>query len=231
MKYFTLILFAATLVCCKQPVAKKEAKDKYFEGFVEFENSWEGKDANFIALSKKTVGIKAITYIGRDGFFSREYIDSNNIIIDKEIYRPDSLKVYFFKPGKDTIRSYDVTRNNSSTLLGIDKQIAFKILNHNVDIINVRKPVKVKAKGLEYYVYSTYYNDVNYSLNPLSYKRYAHNNVEEIFTKSPYITTGYKIVHGDRMTHTSIATRIVPEHVEEWHFEIPKNKIIIERFY
>lgn len=226
MRYLLTILCITTLFSCG-PKTKQGNKSPYFEGFVEFNNSYQGKDTEFVKASQKTYGIKTITYLGADGSFAREYIDANNIIINREVYRPDSLKTYYFKNDSDTIFCSDVTQNISSSIIGIDKQSPLKILGHKVEAVNTKKLVTLKARGLEYYVYTTYYNDINYSINPLTYKHYLRSNVEEIFTRSPYITVGYKAVHGARGTRISMAVRIVPIHVEQWHFEIPKNKIIV----
>lgn len=229
MKYLPLIILITTLISCKPSPAKQEDGKRYFEGFVEFENTYEGLDTQFVSLLKKGHGTKMVTYLGADGSFARENIDANAIILSREIFRPDSAKTYHFKSGTDTVYYSDVARNNNSVFVSLDKQSSFKILNHQVDIISVKRKVHSTDTDQIYYVWSTYFNDVNYPVHPLVYKNYLRNSVEQIFTRSPYITTGYKIMHGNRGTYISLAKKIVPTHVEDWHFEIPKNKIIIER--
>lgn len=228
MKYFTLIFFILPFFSCKQATVEQDGKGKYFEGFVEFNNSCKGQDSQFVISLIKVHGVKTITYLGGDGSFARENIDSNAIITSREIYRPDSAKTYSFKSDSETIFCTSVLRQNSSEMISLQKQPGFTILNHPVDIITIKRPVRSKKTGLEYDIYSTYYNDVTYTINPLTYKKYLRTNIEEIFTKCPHITTGYKIVHGDRATFISFAKRIVPAHVDPLHFEIPKNKVIIE---
>ena len=217
------------IASCGPSPAKQDDSAKYFEGFVEFIDTYEGPDVAYIQALRETYGARTIIYLGADGSFAREYIDSNNVIVAKEIYRPDSLKTYHFKSDSDTIICSAVTRNISSSLVSIDKQSSFKILGHKAEVVTAKRLVEAKAQTLKYYVYTTYYNDVNYAINPLTYKHYLRSSVEDIFTKSPYITVGYKTVHGNRCTRTSIAKRVVVIRIESRQLEKPKNKIIIER--
>lgn len=229
MKYLSLIILITTLISsCKPSKAKEEDKSKYFEGFVEFSNSYEGADTSFVRSLRKLHGGSTVTYLGADGSFAREAVDSSSIIISREIFRPDSAKTYYCRTASDTIICDPTNYVTKSEVVAVDKQSSFKILNHIVDIVSTKRDVRSRITGKSYYVYATYYNDRNYPINPLTYKNYYRNSVEEIFTRSPYITTGYKIVHGDRGICISFAKRIVPGRVDAWHFEIPKNKVIIE---
>ncbi|HWB27295.1 MAG TPA: hypothetical protein VG738_17585 [Chitinophagaceae bacterium] len=228
MKYLTVILLLSTLFSCKQPEQKTESEVKYFEGFVEFQNTYQtGDDSR--APGKKPVAVKTVAYLGKDGFFAREFVDSNNIIINREIYRPDSLKTFYFNNDSDTILAYDVTRNKSSELVSVTKNSGLKILGDKVDIITVKRLVRLIGTDSVYYVFTTYYNDPKYHIQPLTYKCFLRHSVKDVFSSSPFISVGYKTMRNNKITYLSIATRIVQAHVPSWHFEIPRNKIIIEQ--
>lgn len=229
MRYIPLIILIAALSSCKPSPAEQGNASKYFEGFVEFGNSYEGADTSFVSSLKKLHGASTKTYLGADGSFAREAIDSNSIIISREIFRPDSARTYYCKAASDTVISSAVNYRTKSAIVSVQKQSAFKILNHVVDIVNTKRYIYSRITGQNYYVYATYYNDINYPINPLTYKNYYRNSVEEIFARSPYISTGYKIVHGDRGIYISLAKNIVRTHIDAWHFEIPKNKIIVDK--
>lgn len=225
IKYLTLILFAAALSCCKQPAQKQDGKGKYFEGFVEFDLSLKITNPVMLAELKDIYGKKCFTYINKEGFFSREYVDSNNIILRREIYRPDSLRFYYIVANSDTIYFADMTRQDGSDFVGMKEDSSFKILNHRVQAVCAKT---ILAGGK--YGYSTYYNDVNYLLNPNVYKNVVPGGVEAMFSRSPHLTTGYRLtMEGNSVT--GVAERIIQTYVDAIHFEIPKNKTIIERFY
>lgn len=224
IKYLTLIWFAATLCCCKQPGLKHEIKSKYFEGFVEFSNSYDGTDTAHSSRLKEMFGVGCFTYLGKGGFFSREFTDSNNIILRREVYRPDSLKFYYIFNDSDTIYTTNVTKEDNSVFLGIRKDTSFKILNHDVEAVAAKIYF---SSGSE--VLTTYYNDINYPIDPFVYKNASIGKIEEMFNHAPYLTTGYRIQFGKRVTFLSVAKKIVSTHVAALHFEIPKNKTIIEQ--
>jgi hypothetical protein len=225
VKYLLPILGIATLFACK-PAAQKQ-DGKYFEGFVEFAVTYKAKDPKYINNMKKGFGVRAVTYLGKNGFFSREYIDSNNIILQRQVFRPDSLRFYDISTTNDTILCIDVNRETPDFVFtGVNKNNTFKILNHTVDELNATMTVPLAKGGLGF-VNTAYYNDINYLVDPLTYKNVKYESDEKMFSKSPYLTTGIKFQYGDELTMFSIATRIVPSHVPSWHFELPKNKIII----
>lgn len=227
MKYFTLIFFILPFFSCKQATVKQDGKGKYFEGFVEFEVSYAGQNQAMINNLKRGTGAKTINYVSASGFFSREYIDSNNIITSREIYRPDSLKFYVVSSVSDTIISSNVTVLDNSFYKGIIKNQSYRILNHQVYAVSAKTVFPGIQGGAGSSVIITYYNDVNYSINPLIYKGALFGAVEEMFTHAPYLTTGYRMAYSNNATVTGIAKRIVPTHVDTLHFEIPKNKVII----
>lgn len=229
MKYLSLIILITTLISsCKPSKAKEEDKSKYFEGFVEFDEKYLGDDARALHVLKGTFGARAITYISADGAYSRYFIDSNNIILRRDIYRPDSLKFYQLFEGVDSIYALNVTRPLGKTIfLGITKHSSFKVVGHNVDIIKSRQEENSIGGGVEK-IYMEYYNDPFYVINPLIYKNMAVEGMENMFSSSPYLTTGTKFVYEDKTSVTTLANRIVVTPVPSWHFEIPKNKVIIE---
>ena len=223
------ILVLATMVSCASKTEKKEDGKIYFEGFVEFGISYSCNDVEYLRHLRENFGARSITYIGKNGFFSREYIDSNNIIIQRQIYRPDSLRFYVNENGEDTIYSQDVTRpTNSTVYMGISKNNAFKILNHNVEAVQTRRTMLL-TNNRSFNIDATYYNDANYLINPLTYKHGVSESVEEMFSHSPYVTTGYHFQYGDKASVTIIATRIVPSPVPGLHFEIPQHKTILHQ--
>jgi len=229
MKYLTLLCFVILLFSCREATVKQEENSKYFEGFVEFEVSYAGQNQAMINNLKKGTGAKTINYVSASGFFSREYIDSNNIITSREIYRPDSLKFYVVSSGSDTIISSNVTIPDNSFYKGVIKNKSYRILNHQVYAVSAKTVYPGIQGSVSSFVMVTYYNDVNYSINPLIYKGALFGAVEEMFTHAPYLTTGYRMAYSGNATITGIAKRIVPSHVGLLHFEIPKNKVIIEQ--
>ncbi len=221
------ILFVTTLVSCASKTRKQEDKNPYFEGFVEFTVSYSVDNAAYLRHLKQNFGARAVTYIGKDGFFCREYIDSNNIIIQRQIYRPDSLRFYVNENGGDTINSQDVTRPESNTVyMGLVKNNPFKILNHNVEAVQTRT-IMLLRNNKSSTIDATYYNDTNYPVNPLTYKYAVYEKAEEMFSHSPYVTAGYHFEYGGKASVTVTATRIVPSPVPSWHFEIPQHKTIV----
>ncbi len=227
VKYLLLISGIVIIFSCKSPLRKQENKSKYFEGFVEFSLSYNAADPKYINNMRKVYGTKAITYLGKNGFFSREYIDANNIVTLREIYRPDSLRFYESLASGNTISCFDVTRPTPDFIFeGINKSNSLKILSHHVDELHA-KMIEPHVKNDTGFVYASYFNDPRYPVDPLTYKRFVHESVEEIFSKSPYLTTGLKLQYSNKLSMFFVATRIVPSHIPSWHFEIPKNKTIV----
>jgi len=226
VKYLLTILFVTALLSCNSTTKKQEGKGNYFEGFVEFKISYEIENEQAAAKLKKDFGIKTVAYIGKNGLFCREFIDSSNIIVARQIYRPDSLKFYTYRDRNDTMFCSAAASNPNGEFLGIVKQDTFKILGRQVDIAKTRQRFVTNNGGVVQ-AYFTYYNDVNLPINPLSYKNVTYENIENVFSGSPYVTTGYifKFLTGATVTFT--ATRIVAANVPAWHFVIPQHKIII----
>src|SRR5262245_15575259 len=106
MRWLFLIVILFSVISCEEQT--KQNDKKYFEGFVEFKLSFSARSNEVINNLKKNYGTKVITYINNKGFFSREFIDSNNIIIWKEVYRPDSLYYYSYSTGSDTVYRSDL---------------------------------------------------------------------------------------------------------------------------
>ncbi|HVX49825.1 MAG TPA: hypothetical protein VHB48_06695 [Chitinophagaceae bacterium] len=228
MKYILYILLLSILFSCKQPTQKQENKPKYFEGFVAFENSYDAQDTGTESILRKVFGAKETTYLGPGGFFSREYMDAQGIIFHREIYRPDSLRFYEIFDKSDTILSSDVTRPTKAKLTGFIKNSSFKILNHTVQAVQVRSIETEGKTGEHIYLYMTYYNDTLFAIHPLTYKKITADCIEEMFSLSPYLTTGIRLQFGNKATLNAVAARIVRVHVPLWHFDIPKNKTILD---
>lgn len=170
MKYLPLIVLITTLMSCKSSPAKQENGKKYFEGFVETSESYSGIDSGAVNHLRSEFGVKVVTYVSAKGFILRTYIDNNGIIFSRTIYRPDSLKFYYFYSNSDTIYSDDVTRNSwNTTLFGLTKNSTIKILGHNVDIIKSMLTHSNSQKSTKRF-YIEYYIDPNYLVNPLVYK-------------------------------------------------------------
>jgi len=227
VKYIPLIILMAVVASCGRSPAKQDGAAKYFEGFVEFKVSFVPQDSRPALAWTRAFGIKTVTYLGKGGFFCREYVDSNNIILNREIFRPDSMRFYEWQEGSDTVLSSDVTRpSQGAQFTGVTKAGDYKILNHAVDIVKARSG-RLAAQGDTVYVYSTYYNDPNYAIDPRVYKGVVFEGIEEMFSHSPHLTVGSRFQFGDNFTVTYTATRIVKSDVPAWHFEIPKNKTIV----
>lgn len=227
MRYLLAIFFIVTLVACNSKKQKKASG--YFEGIVEYNSSYDGVDTSLTRMLKKAFGVRIISYVSEKGYVRMEYIDTNNIIISTEIYRPDSLKVFYIANNADTILCRNITDTTNSKIVKEEKNSKEKILGHTVDIIQVREDMKYIATGKPFIIYSTYYNDTNYFLNPSAYRNVRSRQVENIFSFSPHITIKYVFQYGDGATITSTAARIIPSVVPEWHFEIPKNKKIVQQ--
>ena len=228
MKYILLISFIATLVSCQTKKQKPEDRNNYFEGTIELNITFASRYPEVINNLKKTFGTKEIDYVGENGYFGREYIDSNNIILRKEIFRPDSLRFYSYSINSDTVFYIEGKESTGSNIIKITKNSSYKILNHTVDRIELRAP-QGNIGDTTFYIYTTYYNDVNYFINPLAYKHILADNVEDIFSASPHITTGTVFQFGNLAAVTCTASRIIPSSVPDWRFDIPKNKILAKQ--
>jgi len=227
MKQVLRILLFVTIIACN---SKKQMKaNGYFEGTVEYNASYAGIDTSMTSMLKKAFGVRTISYVSEKGFIRREYIDTNNIIISTEIYRPDSLKVFYLSSNTDTILWRNITASTNSKIVKKEKNGKEKILGHTVDLIVVRDDMKSIATGKPFIIYSTYYNDTNYLLSPSAYKNLKSSQVENIFSFSPHITTKYFFQYGEGATLTSTASRIIPSAVPAWRFDIPKNKKIVQQ--
>jgi len=230
MKYLPLIVLAiVTLFSCKPSPVKRKEKSKYFEGFVEFDESYTGVTDRFVNLLKSSFGAKFVTYVSAEGYFSRTFIDSNGIVLLKDIYRPDSLKFYEFNGNSDTVYFIDVRHiKGRPAFLGLTKRSAIKILGHNVDIIKTRQ-IDSSVSGYTLRTDAEYYNDDNYPVNPLIYKNIMVDVTEDAFRNSLYLNVGRKFTYNDTASVLAIANRIVPVSIPMWHFEIPKNKVLVEQ--
>ena len=227
MRYLLAIFFIVTLIACN---SKKQMKaNGYFEGTVEYNSSYAGVDTSMTSMLKKAFGVRIISYVSEKGYVRREYIDTNNIIISTEIYRPDSLKVFYIANNADTILCRNITVNTNSKIVKKEKNRKEKILGHTVDLVEVRDDMKSTATGKPFIIYSIYYNDTNYLLCPSAYRNVKSSLVENIFSFSPHLTTKYFFQYGEGATITSTASRIIPSTIPVWRFDIPKNKKIVQQ--
>lgn len=196
---------------------------------MEFEELYSAESPEVINRLKANFGVKAVVHVSADGYYSREFIDSNNIILRREVYRPDSLKFYQFDDETATILALNVTHKvGKTTFLGIKRRSDLKIAGHNVDIIMSEQDEK-SDDGKPLKIYLEYYNDPAYTINPLIYKNMSVEGMEKVFSQSPYLTVGTKFVYNNRESVTALARRVIQAHVPAWHFEIPKNKTIVEQ--
>lgn len=153
----TLILFA-----CDH---KKDSNEKsnYFEGFVESKIDIQPSHTNLTDKLRSIYGERVITYINTKGFFSREFIDSNNIIINKEVYNPDSLKMFFFKVDNDTVKYYNVTKSDLYENISVEWSDSITILNNTVRGVKSINKYHEKKSGKTYSYITTSYNLQSYN--------------------------------------------------------------------
>lgn len=217
-----LSIFIIFIVSCKQGIEHK--KSKYFEGFVDFDiiQSFTSEDNGAVFIPTKSR-----TYVNSKGYFSRQYIDSNSIIVSWQVFRPDSLCIYQYANNSDTIFRMPTSDDSD------DK---------NIDMIDV-KPIAIKGQyypgckvlnkyfdsrsGLYVNYYTTYYYDTTKLLHPDSYKKCVRGGYERIFSKYPYLTVGYIFEYPGASTIHAMATRIAESDVPDLHFELPKKRAIV----
>jgi len=223
--FFIVILFSFTT--CTE--LTKQNDKKYFEGFVEFKLSFSSRNNEVANNLKKNYGTKVITYINSKGFFSREFIDSNNVILWKEVYRPDSFYYYSYSTNSDTIYRSDVRKDEREKNVNIQIVSPVVILDQFYPgCTALNKYVDKRTGSIENY-YATYYFDSTHLLNPAAYKNAIRGGYEKVFSKFPYLTVGFTQELENRFMIQGYAMRVVETKIDDLHFEIPGNKIIIEQ--
>ncbi len=226
MKNLFSILFVFTLFACKQ---KGKENDEYFEGVVEFEVKNTPYQFGTIESLEKSYGVKIVNYVSKEGFNSREYINSSNIIIRRDIFRPDSLKMYSYGHREDTATYIYCNKDYWIYVVNIQEVAPKKILNNWVNGIRCKVCVDNPFSNNKIYITSTYYNLPLYKLNPANYKSSSFSGINKIFEKAPYITVGmdHEIENYGKTESTAIS--IKKQKVEPHNFLVPNNYIQIER--
>lgn len=229
MKFILLsVFFIILLSACKQKPAV--AQSPYFEGFVESDISYYPDAAANLKMLEQYGGTKAVTYI-KNGFSTRVYYNQNNIILRREIYNRDSLKLYFYTGNTDTISYIDVT-NGSTVKITSFKQLPPKVILHhyckgialNMQVYTPYRDAPVN-EGYEYYF------DTSNHLSPDMYEGNKYGNYDELFRLYPYINLQIKDVSA--LMHTTIimtATRIVKTKLDNTVFTLPNNKIFVSTY-
>ena len=206
---------------CKQP-------GSYFEGYVESSVSYAAKDSTLLYTFQYYYGHKLVTYYGKDGFISWDYVDSTGRIKFQEVFRPDSMKLYTIVPSMDTVYALDVAQRVDAHVLGIDKHTGIKILGHDVEKIRTKAVLTLQGETRKMNTAITYYNDVSYPVNPGMYERVEYNKTTDIYSMSPYITVKIVTKFEDRLTTTVTAQKVVRTDIVRNHFIIPKSATIID---
>lgn len=227
MKYVVALFVILNFLSCK--MIESLSDDTYFEGFVEFNTKTVTEIDQVYNLMNKIYGKKIVTYVNKEGFFSREFIDSTSIIVRKQIYRPDSMAFYDYTVNSDTIFKSEASSDKN------DKNISLEDVGP-VNILNMEcKGIKCINKHFDtatamYIPYNiTYYFDSSKKLSPGAYAGIKWQGIESAFSKYPYVTMGMVFEMPKIVTVTSLATRVVKVDVESLHFDIPKNRVIIEQ--
>jgi hypothetical protein len=225
MKNFLYILLLIVVFSCNQ---KSKENDEYFEGIVEFEVKNTPYQFGSVDKMESIYGVKLINYINKDGFNSREYINRNNIILRRNIFRPDSLKLYTYGARHDTATYIFSNKAYWMDVVSIQEVQPKKILDYWVKGIQCKVCMCNPLLPRKIYVTSTYYNLPMYKLNPLNFKNTLFCGVDKIFEKAPYITVGMDHeVEGYGKTEAT-ATVIKKQKVEPHNFFVPSNYIQIE---
>ena len=216
------------IIACRQPSKPKEKN--LFEGFVEMDIAYGTDDQTEQGLYESMLGNKVITYI-KNGFVNRTYYNSNNIIVRRELYIHDSLKLYSYTSKSDTIFYIDVTSPKIAAITSFKEIRPKNILQHyckgaSIDMsiytTDTTDPLKDR--------YEYYFDTVNHLPQDL-YEGNKYGNYDELFRLYPYINLQIKDVN--LLTNTTItmtATKIVKTKLDNTLFKLPANKVFINAY-
>lgn len=219
-----MILLVLLLVACNQQQPVKQDSNG-FEGYVEMDIRYQSDSSQVIKLFKKISGVKAVTYI-KEGLIAREYIDSNGIILFRELYNRDSLKYYYYDKS-DTIKYRETQTDQSCKLEKINKLPNKIILGKSCSGLLLTfkfwddKMGKIEQGDQEYFF------DTTCNLPKDVYENCKYCSYDELFAKYPYLNYEVKTDFGIA-TMTMTATKIVKTPLSDATFALPKNKTFVK---
>ncbi len=228
MKYAAAIFCIVLLAACKPKPAV--VQNPYFEGFTESDIRYYPDSAADLKMLELYGGTKAVTYI-KDGFTTRVYYNQNNIIVRRELYNRDSLKLYFYSGNADTISYIDVT-NGSTAKITSFKQLPLKaILGHYCKGVAIDMQIYTPYREEPINEAYEYFFDTSDRLMPAMYEGNKYGNYDELFRLYPYINLEIKNVSA--LMHATVvmtATRIVKTKLDNTFFTLPRNKVFVKTY-
>ena len=227
MKQFCCCAFVVLLaLSCKQ--LPQPAKNKYFEGFVEMNITVSSADS---AVRKKALsfyGSRVTAYL-KNNFYTRVYSDSQQIILNRELFNPDSLKQYSYNGNADTVFYTDLTIGSYFKTVGLKEIAPRNILNKNCKGILLTEELYMLGNDSPFIFKQAYYFDTTYHLPGDIYKNVKYGSYDEVFGKYPYVAMGI-VTYGPFNTKIEmIATRIIQTKMDDTHFMIPNNKVFVRK--
>jgi hypothetical protein len=227
MHKYSLLIILAFLLACQH----KKHNKKYFEGYVEFSEQFTPAVPGYMSYFKKIWGERMITYVNSEGCYSREFIDSNNIIIRREVFRPDSMCIYNYFSDADTMSRLRMDRQTVNNQQ-LDIQAAAPVIILGKTRKGFRSFNKMFNKHTGFYdFYSVaYYGDETRPLNPENYRKSIATGWNKIFEKAPYVTVFIKSDYKNFGQINAVATKIVDTDVPDARFLVPKNKVVIDEW-
>jgi hypothetical protein len=223
MKYLLALLFLSLLSCKHR---EKKEPSKYFEGKVELKIDIETSLPEVREKVIKAVGEYAVTYI-KDSFVCRAYYGSNGVINAREIFRPDSLKLYRIRENSDTISTVSFENDYFLSNLSMKEVQGKQILGKKCLGVLMVNQSRASLFSDPEIVNSIYYFDTSTRLSPEMHRSVRYGSFDKIFSRYPFLTLGYESDYKD-LKISMTATRIIPGKVSDIFFDIPKNKVIVD---
>jgi hypothetical protein len=168
------------------------------------------------------------TYI-KDSFVTRIYYNNNKIITRREIFRPDSLKIYIIEEKRDTMYSIDITSSYYFSNRSLERITGKKIAGTDCIGVKMINNVQTHISSEPYTTTFNYYFDTTRKLYPEMYKRVKYGSFDKAFKDLMFVTLGYEQedVYG-KITGT--ATRVLETDINPLYFSVPQNKVEVNPY-
>lgn len=226
MRYFIVFLF---LVAGCVSSKKEIPENPYFEGMVEFDIDIRASDPYLDSVYNWYFGSYYIVYI-KDSLISRVYCNKHDVIIKREIIRSDSMKLYAYREGSDTMYVEDLSHNYAFKTIGV-KEAGYKsILGRNCMVVEMEGEVRERFYLDPYRQTTKYYFDTATILNPRIHGNIKYGDYYKIFSKYHFLTLGYYTELANGVVVSSFARRIMKGKVDDLYFDVPKNKVEINPY-
>ncbi len=188
-----------------------------FEGKIIYRNSYKSKVSSFNDVQLQSIaGSQNLYYIKGGNYKS---VLNGNVVASYTYLSKDNKLYTEFQEGnilywtdagenKDSILSYELKRN------------ATQILGYKCDelILHTRK-------GTQVYDFAT-----KFSINPSLFKKHKYQNWNYYLQMAASVPLR-RVIEEDQMIITSIATAVIPSHIEDGFFALPADDKLVKSPY